>query len=126
MPAEIVVLQVSSLNPSEHGAGDLAGTEHVVDDFGAYAEQAPGRVRVMADQVALPDARAHLDDLVHRAAQHRVTITDQGRAAAVLISPAELADLDEAAALARYRADHAAGNLRTVTHAEARTRLATP
>lgn len=79
----------------------------------------------MADLVALPDARAHLDDLVRRAAEHRVTITDQGRAAAVLISPAELADLDEAAALAHYRAGLAAGDLRTFTHAEAHARLAT-
>lgn len=78
--------------------------------------------------MSLGEVRAQLDDLVHRAARSRarVTITDNGEPAAVLISPEELADLDEAVALADYRAQRAAGTLRTVPHDQVRARLGLP
>jgi PHD/YefM family antitoxin component YafN of YafNO toxin-antitoxin module len=51
-------------------------------------------------------AEGQLDRLVRRVAdaRERITITDQGQAAAVLISPRELADLEQALAVAEYRA----------------------
>ena len=59
--------------------------------------------------------------LVRRASHSRgrVTITDHGQPAAVLINAAELADLEDVLALARYRARQAAG----APHAEVRARL---
>lgn len=85
-------------------------------------------MQTMTEQVPLSEAHAQLDDLVHRAARSRarVTITDHGEAAAVLINSHELADLDEAVALADYRARHAAGTQRTVPHDEVRARLGLP
>lgn len=82
----------------------------------------------MSEQVPITEAQARLGSLVHRAAhsRDRVTITDHGEPAAVLINPEELADLDEALALIDFRAQQAAGNLRTVTHDEVRTRLGLP
>ncbi len=82
----------------------------------------------MTEEVSLTEARAQLDDLVRRAARSRsrVTITHHGEAAAVLISPQELADLDEAVALTDYRAQQAAGTLRTVAHDLVRARLGLP
>ncbi|MEV8321303.1 type II toxin-antitoxin system prevent-host-death family antitoxin [Streptomyces sp. NPDC059900] len=49
--------------------------------------------------------------------------TDHGTPAAVLISPRELADLEDALALAEYRARQAAGEVTGVPHAEVRARL---
>jgi prevent-host-death family protein len=82
----------------------------------------------MTEQVSLSEARAQLNDLVHRAASSRarVTITYHGEPAAVLVNPQELADLDEALALADHRAQQTAGTLRTVPHDQVRTRLGLP
>jgi prevent-host-death family protein len=78
--------------------------------------------------MSLTDARQHLGSLVRRALTtgERTTITDHGHPAAVLVNAQELADLEEALAIAQYRARHAAGTVRTVTHAEARRRLGLP
>jgi prevent-host-death family protein len=82
----------------------------------------------MSEQLSLTEARARLDSLIRQASQSRsrVTITDQGRAAAVLISAQELADLDEAVALADFRAQQAAGIMVTVAHDDVRARLGLP
>lgn len=82
----------------------------------------------MSDQVPITEAQARLGSVVHRAARSRdrVTITDHGEPAAVLINPEELADLDEALALADFRAQQATGSLRTITHDEVRARLGCP
>ncbi|WP_314171778.1 type II toxin-antitoxin system Phd/YefM family antitoxin [Streptomyces winkii] len=55
---------------------------------------------------SVAQAESMLDSLVRRVARtrERITITDQGREAAVLISPEELAGLDRALAAAEYRA----------------------
>lgn len=71
-------------------------------------------------------ARAVFGSLVRRAAHNRerITITDHGHPAAVPISAAELADLEDAAALATYRAAQTAGTLDApVPHEEVRSRL---
>jgi PHD/YefM family antitoxin component YafN of YafNO toxin-antitoxin module len=54
----------------------------------------------------LDQAAERLDSLVRRVAdaRERIAITDQGQVAAVLISPRELADLEQALAVAEYRA----------------------
>lgn len=82
----------------------------------------------MAEQVPITEARTRLGSLVRRAshARDRVTITDHGEPAAVLINPQELADLEEALALAEFRAQRAAGTSRTVTQDEVRARLGVP
>jgi prevent-host-death family protein len=78
----------------------------------------------MAD-VSLSQARAHLDALVRRAAvdRERVTITNRGRAAAVLINAEELADLEEALGLAHFRAQQSAGACLLISHAEVQQKL---
>ena len=82
----------------------------------------------MGEQVPITEARARLGSLVRRAshARDRVTITDHGEPAAVLINPQELADLEEALALADFRAQQAAGTARTVPNDAARARLGLP
>jgi prevent-host-death family protein len=82
----------------------------------------------MNEQVPITQARARLGSLVRRASHSRarVTITDHGEPAAVLINPQELADLEEALALADFRAEQAAGTARTVSHDEVRARLGLP
>lgn len=71
------------------------------------------------------EARRNFAAIVRRAAvaHERVTITDDGRPAAVLVNPEELAELEEAAALAEHRARRASGDYRTLTQAEVRERL---
>ncbi|MFD4996241.1 type II toxin-antitoxin system Phd/YefM family antitoxin [Streptomyces buecherae] len=73
----------------------------------------------------LPEARACLGSLVRRAthARERTVITDRGQPAVVLISAAELAGLEDALALARYRQRQAAGTALTTPHDEVRARL---
>ncbi|AXU16904.1 type II toxin-antitoxin system Phd/YefM family antitoxin [Streptomyces clavuligerus] len=73
----------------------------------------------------ITEARARFGSLVRRAshARERITITDHGHPAAVLINPQELADLEDALALARYRERQAAGTATGVPHAEVRARL---
>jgi prevent-host-death family protein len=60
--------------------------------------------------LSMTEARKVLGSLVRRAAstRERVTITDHGQPAAVLVSALELAELEEALALAEYRAGQAA------------------
>ncbi|MCH6162228.1 type II toxin-antitoxin system Phd/YefM family antitoxin [Streptomyces marispadix] len=55
---------------------------------------------------SLAQAADRLDSLVQRVAQarERIAITDRGQVAAVLISPQELRDLEQALAAAEYRA----------------------
>lgn len=76
----------------------------------------------------ITEARARLGSLVRRTAhaRERVTITDHGEPAAVMINPQELADLEEALALADFRAQQATGTARTVPHDEVRARLGLP
>ncbi|MFE9934525.1 type II toxin-antitoxin system Phd/YefM family antitoxin [Streptomyces sp. NPDC005533] len=58
----------------------------------------------------ITEARGQLGELARRAAQHeRVVLTDRGQPAAVLISPAELEDMEDALALARLERDRALG-----------------
>jgi prevent-host-death family protein len=82
----------------------------------------------MAD-LPMSQARRVFGSLVRRAVDsgERTTITDHGRPAAVLVNAQELADLEEALALAEYRAEHAT---RAVTHTvsqhEVRVRLGLP
>jgi prevent-host-death family protein len=75
--------------------------------------------------LSLGQARVQLDALVHRAAaqRERVTITDHGRPAAVLVNAEELADLEEALSLAEFRSRQAAGVHHTIPHAEVRQQL---
>ncbi|MER7514914.1 type II toxin-antitoxin system Phd/YefM family antitoxin [Streptomyces sp. NPDC126499] len=79
----------------------------------------------MSETLPMSEARARFGALVRRAshARERVTITDHGRPAAVLISPQELADLEDALALALYRERQATGKSVRVPHDEARTHL---
>ncbi|MFE7413384.1 type II toxin-antitoxin system Phd/YefM family antitoxin [Streptomyces laurentii] len=78
----------------------------------------------MSDTLPITEARAKFGSLVRRAshARERITITDHGQPAAVLINPQELAELEDALALARYRARQAAGEV-GVPHDEVRARL---
>lgn len=69
---------------------------------------------------AIAEARGKLGELARRAAQHeRITLTDRGIPAAVLISAAELEDLEDSLALAEYENEKLNGTLRTVSHEEA-------
>jgi prevent-host-death family protein len=76
----------------------------------------------------LTEARKRFGTLVRRAAtmRERVTITDHGEPAAVIVNAQELADLEEALALAEYRAAQAEGGNATVPQDEARRRLGLP
>ncbi|MFF2819657.1 type II toxin-antitoxin system Phd/YefM family antitoxin [Kitasatospora cineracea] len=79
----------------------------------------------MSETLPITEARACLGSLVRRAshARERITITDHGQPAAVLINPQELADLEDALALAQYRARQAAGETAGVLHEQVRTQL---
>ncbi|MGW6274929.1 MULTISPECIES: type II toxin-antitoxin system Phd/YefM family antitoxin [unclassified Streptomyces] len=79
----------------------------------------------MSETLPITEARAKFGTLVRRAShgRERITITDHGTPAAVLINPQELADLEDALALAQYRARQAAGEVTGVPHAEVRARL---
>ncbi|WP_327087151.1 type II toxin-antitoxin system prevent-host-death family antitoxin [Streptomyces viridochromogenes] len=75
-----------------------------------------------------PAARSgegRLGELARRAARHgHITLTDRGVPAAVLISPAELEDLEDSLALARLERDRALGRTEPPTpHDEARRAL---
>jgi prevent-host-death family protein len=78
----------------------------------------------MAD-LSLTEARRRFGMLVRgtSSSRQRTTITDHGRPAAVLVSPQELADLEEALALAEFRAGRVQGRHRPVPHAQVRERL---
>ncbi|WP_225097230.1 type II toxin-antitoxin system prevent-host-death family antitoxin [Streptomyces sp. CoH27] len=79
----------------------------------------------MSARYPIAEARGKLGELVRRAAQHEhITLTDRGVPAAVLISPAELEDLEDALALARLERDRALGRAgQPVPHDEARRAL---
>ncbi len=79
-------------------------------------------------ELPLTEARKRFGSLVRRAAttRERVTITDHGHPAAVIVNAQELADLEEALALAEYRAAQADGTATTVTQSDARRRLGLP
>jgi prevent-host-death family protein len=79
----------------------------------------------MSETLPITEARARFGSLVRRAShtRERITITDHGQPAAVLINPQELADLEDALALAQYRARQAAGENSAVPHDEVRARL---
>ncbi|MFI6985281.1 type II toxin-antitoxin system Phd/YefM family antitoxin [Embleya sp. NPDC050154] len=79
----------------------------------------------MSETLPITEARARFGSLVRRAshARERITITDHGQAAAVLINPQELADLEDALALAQYRARQAERATTGVPHDEVRSRL---
>jgi prevent-host-death family protein len=75
--------------------------------------------------LSMSQARRRLGSLVRRAVSdhERVTITDRGQPAAVLVNAEELADLEEALALAEYRAGQASGQQQLISHEEALQRL---
>ncbi|GAA2992874.1 hypothetical protein GCM10020229_01710 [Kitasatospora albolonga] len=79
----------------------------------------------MSDTLPITEARAKFGSLVRRAShsRERIIITDHGQPAAVLINPQELADLEDALALAQYRARQAAGTVVTVAHDDVRAQL---
>lgn len=79
----------------------------------------------MSETLPITEARARFGSLVRRAshARERITITDHGQPAAVLINPQELADLEDALALAQYQARKASGGTVGVPHDEVRARL---
>ena len=79
----------------------------------------------MSEILPLTEARARFGSLVRRAShtRERITITDHGQPAAVLINPQELADLEDALALALYRQRQTAGDAVSVPHSEVRARL---
>ena len=70
-------------------------------------------------------ARGRFGALVRRAAhsRERITITDHGSPAAVLMSSAELEDLEDALALAESRLREAIGQSERVAHEQVRARL---
>lgn len=78
--------------------------------------------------LSMTEARKQFGTLVRRAAtaRERVTITDHGQPAAVLVNAQELADLEEQLALHRYRADQAAGTVQVVSQQQAREQLGLP
>jgi len=75
--------------------------------------------------LTMTEARKQFGTLVRRAASTggRTTITDHGQPAAVIVSAQELADLEDALALAQYDARSARGEVALVAHDEARRRL---
>lgn len=74
---------------------------------------------------SLAEARGELGGLARRAARHeRITLTDRGTPVAVLVSPAELEDLEDALAIARLERDRALGRTGApIPHGEARRAL---
>ncbi|MEV7021619.1 type II toxin-antitoxin system Phd/YefM family antitoxin [Kitasatospora sp. NPDC093558] len=79
----------------------------------------------MSETLPITEARARFGTLVRRAShsRERITITDHGQPAAVLINPQELADLEDELAIARYRARQAAGTTASVSHEDVRSIL---
>jgi prevent-host-death family protein len=82
-------------------------------------------VLYMSDTLPITEARGQFGSLVRRAStrRERITITDHGVPAAVLINAQELADLEDDLAIAQYRAEQAAGTLKTTPNGEVRARL---
>jgi prevent-host-death family protein len=64
----------------------------------------------MTSTYPIAEARGLIGELARRAAQHEhITLTDRGVPTAVLISPAELEDLEDALAVARLELKRARG-----------------
>ncbi|MFD7895829.1 type II toxin-antitoxin system prevent-host-death family antitoxin [Streptomyces sp. NPDC059743] len=65
----------------------------------------------MTDLVEITQARADLGDLCRQvaASRERIAVTDNGTVVAVLISPQELADLEDDLAIVRNRLNEAQG-----------------
>ncbi|UGY90762.1 type II toxin-antitoxin system Phd/YefM family antitoxin [Streptomyces gobiensis] len=65
----------------------------------------------MSDTIGIAQARANLGDLCRKAAtsRERTAITDHGTVVAILISPQELADLEDDLAIAQNRLNEAHG-----------------
>jgi prevent-host-death family protein len=83
----------------------------------------------MSDAYPMTVARANFGNLVRRTAnaRERIAITDHGHTAAILINPAELAEIEEALAVAEYRLRRANGLADTpVPHAEVLRLLGMP
>jgi prevent-host-death family protein len=98
------------------------------DDVREAACRGEAREKVYTSVVvdlSMTEARKHFGALVRRAAtvRERVTITDHGQPAAVLVNAQELAELEEALAVAHYRARQSGGEPARLTHAEVRDRL---
>ncbi|MGW0681810.1 type II toxin-antitoxin system Phd/YefM family antitoxin [Streptomyces sp. NPDC002754] len=70
----------------------------------------------------IAEARGQLGELARRAAQHEhIVLTDRGVPTAVIVSPAELEDLEDSLAVTRLERDRALGLDRpAVPQAEAR------
>ena len=79
----------------------------------------------MSETLPMTVARGRFGSLVRRAAhgRERITITDHGSPAAVLISAMELEDLEDALAVAQARLREAAGETQRIPHDEVRRRL---
>lgn len=79
----------------------------------------------MSDRFPITEARTCLGSLVRRTAhaRERITITDHGQPAAVLINPQELEDLEDELAVAQYRLRKANGQVTGVPHEEVRKLL---
>jgi antitoxin YefM len=90
----------------------------------------------MSETLPFTEVKAHLSELVDRVAREhdRVVVTRNGRPVAVLISPDELAGLEETldllsdddarASLRRAQAEDEAGQAETLTYEQARGRFA--
>jgi antitoxin YefM len=90
----------------------------------------------MSETIPFTEVKAHLSELVDRVAREhdRVVVTRNGRPVAVLISPDELAGLEEAlellsdddarASLRRAQAEDEAGQAEVLTYEQARDRFA--
>ncbi|MFD4256518.1 type II toxin-antitoxin system prevent-host-death family antitoxin [Streptomyces sp. NPDC058534] len=79
----------------------------------------------MSATYPIAEAQGMLGQLVRRAAQReRITLTNGDAQAAVLLSPAELADLEDALAVARLERDRTLGHTEpSVPHDRARRAL---
>ena len=79
-------------------------------------------------EVPMTEARKHFGTLVRRAAttRERTTITEHGQPAVVLVNAQELADLEDALALAQYDARRARHVTAPVPQDDARRRLGLP
>jgi antitoxin YefM len=92
----------------------------------------------MSETIPFTEVKAHLSELVDRVAREhdRVVVTRNGRPVAVLISPDELAGLEETldllsdddarASLRRAEAEDEAGQAEILTYEQARDRFASP
>jgi PHD/YefM family antitoxin component YafN of YafNO toxin-antitoxin module len=83
----------------------------------------------MSDAYPMTVARANFGSLVRRTAnsRERIAITDHGHTAAILINPTELAELEEALAVAEYKVRKANGTAESpVPHSEVLRMLGLP